>query len=130
MVNIFYRPQGPLSQSGCGQRTRARRRNAPLAAPSTALHLGQKVGDARGAREICAATSCLVPSKWPAGVWPLALLIAFQTLRAVEFRNDVVSDLTSQPWADVFSVTNLSKIAATLGLGIGLMFGAFVLKWR
>jgi len=48
----------------------------------------------------------------------------------VVFRNDVVSDLTSKPWADVFSVTNLSEIAATLGLGIGLMFGAFVLKGR
>ena len=63
----------------------------------------------------------------PAGVWPLALLILFQAICAAVFLNDVVSDLAPQPWADVVSLANLSEIAATLGLGIGLIFEAFVL---
>ncbi|MBC7477537.1 MAG: helix-turn-helix transcriptional regulator [Pseudorhodobacter sp.] len=67
------------------------------------------------------------PRSWPAGVWPLALLIAFQTLCVVVFLRDVVSDLALQSWADMFDVTNLSEIAAMLGLGIGLVFEAFVL---
>lgn len=66
-------------------------------------------------------------SALPPGVAPLALLIAFQTLCSVVFLNDVVGDLAPQPWGDVFSAANLSEIAASLGLGIGLVFEALVL---
>ena len=55
------------------------------------------------------------------------MLILFQAICAAVFLNDVVSDLAPQPWADVVSLANLSEIAATLGLGIGLIFEAFVL---
>ena len=63
----------------------------------------------------------------PAGVWPLVALILFQALCSVVFLNDVVSDLAPQAWARVFSLGNLSEIAATIGLGIGLVFEASVL---
>lgn len=61
------------------------------------------------------------------GVWPLVLLIVFQSLCSVVFVADVWNDLAPKPWPEVFSAQNLSEIAAMLGLGLGLVFEAFVL---
>lgn len=73
---------------------------------------------------------CELPSRiavLPYGVWPLVVLILLQGVCSVVFFIDVVSDLQPQPWSAVFSLQNLSEIAATLGLGLGLVFEAYVL---
>ena len=68
-------------------------------------------------------------SSWgPAsGVWPLVALILFQGLCALVFFVDVAMELGPQPWSAVFRPENLSEIAATVGLALGLVFEGFVL---
>ena len=60
-------------------------------------------------------------------IWPLVLLILLQIVCLVVFIGDVFMEMRMLPLASMFSVINLSEIAATVGLALGLVFEAFVL---
>ena len=63
------------------------------------------------------------------GVWPVLALIIVQALCTVIFMVDVMADLWPQGLRGLTDSANLSEIAASVGLLLGLVFEAFVL-WR
>lgn len=62
-------------------------------------------------------------------IWPVVALIIVQALCTVIFMGDVVTDLVPQGLAALANPANLSEIAASSGLMLGLVFEALVL-WR
>jgi DNA-binding CsgD family transcriptional regulator len=63
------------------------------------------------------------------GIWPVLALIVIQALCTVIFMGDVVADLLPQGLKGLTDPANLSEIAASAGLILGLVFEAIVL-WR
>ena len=64
-----------------------------------------------------------------AGVWPVVGLIIVQAICTVIFMGDVVRDMVPQGLASLADPANLSEIAASFGLILGLVFETIVL-WR
>jgi DNA-binding CsgD family transcriptional regulator len=67
--------------------------------------------------------------KLRAGLWPIVALIFVQALCTVIFMGDVVTDILPQGLAALTNPANLSEIAASSGLILGLVFEVLVL-WR
>jgi len=62
-------------------------------------------------------------------IWQVVALIVLQALCGVIFIGDVASDLIRQGVSGLTDAANLSELAASMGLILGLMFETFVL-WR
>ena len=69
------------------------------------------------------------PSPTSSQIWPLVALIVVQIVCTVVFVADVSRDFIPQGWAGLANPANLSEIAATIGLILGIGFEALVL-WR
>ena len=63
------------------------------------------------------------------GIWPVVALIVVQAICTVIFMGDVASDIVPQGLSAMTNPANLSEIAASSGLILGLVFEAIVL-WR
>ena len=63
------------------------------------------------------------------GIWPVAALIIVQTVCTMIFLGDVATDILPQGIAALTNPANLSEIAATFGLILGLVFETLVL-WQ
>jgi DNA-binding CsgD family transcriptional regulator len=64
-----------------------------------------------------------------AAIWPLGLLIALQLGCTVVFLGDVITDLAPYSAAAWSNPSNMSEVAATVGLLLGLVFETYVM-WR
>ncbi len=62
-------------------------------------------------------------------IWPVVTLIILQALCIVIFMGDVISDLLPKGLRGLADPANLSEIAASFGLWLGLAFESLVL-WR
>ena len=69
------------------------------------------------------------PSLTATRTWPLVLLIAVQGLCTVVFIRDVWRDFLPRGWSAFADPANLSEIAASTGLILGILFEVAVL-WR
>lgn len=65
---------------------------------------------------------------WHVGVWPVVVLIILQAICTVIFMGDVATDILPQGFAALTNPANLSEIAASLGLILGLVFEVIVLR--
>ena len=63
-----------------------------------------------------------------AGVWPVVLLIVVQSICTVIFMNDVATDILPRGIAGLTDPANLSEVAASIGLVLGLAFEVAVLR--
>ncbi len=63
------------------------------------------------------------------GIWPVVALIVVQAICTVIFMGDVVTDIVPQGFGALTNPANLSEIAASSGLILGLVFEVLVL-WR
>jgi DNA-binding CsgD family transcriptional regulator len=61
------------------------------------------------------------------GVWPVVVLIIVQAICTVIFMVDVVTDMVPQGLAGLTDPANLSEMAASFGLILGLIFETLVL---
>ena len=62
------------------------------------------------------------------GVWSVVALIIAQSLCTVIFMGDVAKDLLPRGLAGLTDTANLSEVAATIGLMLGLVFEVVVLR--